>query len=70
MGRRVHFGSLYSFRRTLEFSGFIWGAVLVVGFIPIHSEAPWVFSGSFGFVRLVLTRPWRGRVHCCSLGSI
>ena len=44
----------------------------VIEFIPVrcfHSDAHWVSSGSFWFVRFILARPWHGGVYLGSLGS-
>ena len=35
----------------------------------VHSDAPWVSSGSFGFVGFIWARPGGRRVHSGSLGS-
>ena len=60
-GRRVHTGSLDCKGCTL---------VGVVGFVrrrSFHWGAPWGSSGSCEFIGV---RPWGGRVHPGSLGSV
>ena len=61
-GRRGHSSSLISFGRALGLVGFIsvrW----------VHTGAPWVSAGSFGFVGIIWALPWGRRVHSGSLGS-
>ena len=59
-GRRIQSGTLGSFG----------GALGAFGFIRVHSCAPWVSSGSFGFIWFIAARLVVRRVHLRSLSSL
>ena len=65
----VHSRSLGSLGCNLWGVRFRWVHRGVVG-VWVHWGAPWVSSGSLGFVRFIAVRPAGRRIHAGSLGSL
>ena len=65
-GRRIHSGSFDSFLRA---KWVVWLISARSGDRCVHSGAPLLSSGSFGFVGFIRSRPGGRRAHSVSLGS-